>query len=340
MARKNKRTRNRRPKVSTRSKQLGPYAKMLVDPCSAVLRQGFHGTSEGILSALKTTTNPGSTFSSGYLLWDPTYAPDVPNGHVNCILWTNNSSGTNPTNTTADPFGTGATSSTVRGQSLIVGASNFATSSTVSDQRALSACVRLTYFGRMDASSGQVAYLDNVPAETLLDDGTGSPSSVDQLFNLSTKVQRLGVDPHEIRYRPPENASIFKTERDGILSLGTPTSSVTNLSSESLRFGPRLIGFAWRNVVATNELSFEFYQNIEWRPNTSTGFVSRVPRQIKSNGFMEDVLHTLDRTVPDWQTRATQVAGSALSAIAQYAWTGASAAIEASPAATPLLLGL
>jgi hypothetical protein len=300
-----------------KGRPMNKLAKMIRDPCNAELMPGFHSTDEGILSRLKTRTGFGNTNTAGFCLWCPSYASDNgPGNRSNVFVYTTPDPSVAPLNTVAQPFGGGAGSGDPNGISLPVGASAFATSSTVADQRSIGACMRIEYIGRMDAASGQIALLTNLPAEALLDNGSGTVSSVDALFNRAAKVTRFGADNFEVVYRPDTSSNLFKTERDGVITVGTPAASSSVITSESLRFGPRLIGFAWRKIPTAQDIILEFYQNIEWRPNTTSGFVSTLPKQIHSPGYMENVLKYLDDNYPGWQTTLVGTAANVVSKMA------------------------
>jgi hypothetical protein len=174
----------------------------------------------------------------------------------------------------------------------------------------------------MDASSGQLAVIDNLPAEALMDSGSGAVTTVNQLFNQAATVVRLGIDPHEVKYRPTDTSNLFKTEREAPLFAGVPAASATTVSTEALRFGSRFIGFAWKNVGSTSDLMFEWYQNIEWRPNNTSGFVAQVPRQLSTPGYFETVLKYLDDNHPGWQIAAKQVGMSTAQYLVKAAMTG------------------
>jgi hypothetical protein len=301
-----------------------PYAQMLNNPCDATLEAGFYGTTEGILNSLKTVLFPSSSFTNGYIIWDATYTGDVGSNHANCVIYTNADSSIKPLNTVADPFGGGATDVSPRGQALDVGASDWGRSSIVSDTRCIGACLRMTYFGPMNVVAGQIAIIENLSADSLL--SNGSPASIDDLFAVSSIVKRLGVDPYEVKFRPNNNSPTFKTDRDSPITTGTGLGVVSGLSSEALRFSPRFVGFAWRNITSASDLNFEFYQNVEWRPNTTSGFVATVPKQIKSNDSFQSLLKYLDDNFPGWQHTVSKMAAGQVSGvaarIARMAFTG------------------
>jgi hypothetical protein len=310
------------------SNGMKPYAQMLADPCSSVLVPGLHTTDEGILGRLKTSFSTSYNLTNGYVLWAPHYVGEAngPDARVNLIFFTTSTPNIGPLNTTVDPYGSGPNGNSPEAIALSVGASAFVMSTTVSDFRLLSACMRVMYTGSMQSSAGVIALLENVPADTLLLGDAGNPASVTQLFSMSSKTKRIGVDVNEVIYRPNSSISgTFKSDRDSVFHVGN--SAVTALTSESLRFSPTMFGFAWQGLDSS-QLLFEFIQNIEWRPESSSGYVQTIPRQLSQPGLVPKVLKYLDDNFPGWTT--------SLKHATSY---GARAAISAFTGQAPLRLG-
>jgi hypothetical protein len=323
--RKNGKSGKRRKKANKPNGNAGfnMYANMLRDPCGCDLINGLHSTDEGILAKLKTAeTSGGVTDEFGYILWCPHYCGAVGDKKIQCVGFATTSAANGPLNTVAEPaFSVGWWSP--RGLTLTAGANSFVNSSTVSDFRLVSACIKATYTGTMSNSKGQIAYIENLPADTLLLGNGGAPATIDQLFNLSSHTTRCGVDDHEIRYRPnPTVTSTFKSDRDGVYTLGTAGASATVLTSEALRFSPTFFGFAWRGVISS-DLFLECFQNIEWRPEAGSGYVNSVPRQLKPAGYLEQILKYLDDTAPGWTVASMNMAGYAAKQVSKMALTGA-----------------
>jgi len=295
---------------------IGLYASMLADPCNATLVPGFNGTDEGILSRLKTTLSSSSTNTNGYVLWCPVYVGG--NTKLACVFHATTTPSTTTVNTVAAPLGTGGTS----GLALDVGATSFVTSSTVSDFRLVSACIRATYTGALQDSAGLLACIENLPVDTFLlgQASLDAAASVDDLFALSAKVKRFGPDSHEIRYRNT-GAESFKLDSFGAMVIGAPGVARSTLSAESQRFAPTMFGFAWKGVPAS-QISFDFIQNIEWRPETRAGFVSVVPRQLNPPGYAHRVMAWLDKHHPGWTTAARKTASSAVLRLATSVFSG------------------
>jgi hypothetical protein len=326
-SRKNKATKPKQqpPRTSKRGNPaqsaMQGYAHMLSDPCDSQLIPGLYSTSEGMLNKLKSTESfPSASLTSGYVLWDPSFTSRHDTAapvNFNAVFWQNSSSATNPLNTTASPFGLSSNNS---GAQLRVGAGPFCQSTTVSDARCVGACLRLLYTGRMDASSGIVGYISNLPAGAVLGSNGVTPASVDELLAMSDKVDRLGTGPIEIRFTPAQYSSVFRSNSEGVFDFAP--GKVTTLTNESEVAGSKLMGFAFKNVPDVADLLFEFYQNIEWRPNLDAGFVMSVPRSVSQPGNFERVLRYLDKNAPNWRVAAKHLAIRAANRLARIAMTG------------------
>lgn len=300
----------RRRLPAARRSNLDRYAAMLADPCKAELISGLNSTDEGLLARLKTTYSFDPTTDNGFALWDPTYVGGTSVG--NCFIHSTPTSATTLTNSVASPYISG---------NVQTGATGFVQSSTVSDFRVVSACIRVTYTGTLLESKGLVAKVSAMPVDTFFDGQANldEVASVDDIIALSGGVERMGTVTHEVRFHPQSSTTgLFKRAESGAYTLGTPGSSRTTPSNDANRFGASFIGFAWKGVPSA-QLSFEFIQNIEWRPETKAGFVSVLPRQIKPQGYIHTVTKYLDDKYPGWSTAAQNYAGNALmNAARQY----------------------
>lgn len=323
------RRRNRRRNRKINSSK---YADMISDPCGCELLPGLNGTDEGLLSRLKTTF--AATVDNGYVLWCPAYAPEEKSDHMNAVIFTSADSVTAPLNTVAAPFGSGVSTASPEGRAMSVGAADFMVTSTPADMRVLSACIRMRYNGKMTDVQGEVAYLENIATTTLLD---GLPT-VDQLFNIATRTTRMGLETNEVVYRPHEElAGIFKNEVAAPMTVGTPAVSSTVISNEGLRFSPTLCGFAFRSL-GTVSITLEFIQNIEWRPEVNTGFVSSVPRTISSKSHINTAVAWLDKHAPGWSTTFGSLMRKGANKVASSVYAYGANMINSS-ASAPLAIG-
>jgi hypothetical protein len=313
---KQRRPRNRRRRSQTNEMV---YASMISNPCDAILTPGVFSTDEGILTQHKTVFSGGSATTSGFILWDPAHATRYSDdGHFNCIAFATTTPSTRPVNSPATPFGTGSAMGDVEGQALNAGASNFCAAGSASSWRCVGACVRMTYVGAMTDAAGRVGYLENVPADTVLKANGADPVSINELFGMCSKTSRLDLDTMEVTYRPYEGATNFKDREDS--AFYSNGSADTIVASDGRRFGSRMMGFVWDSVSDTDELFFEFIQNIEWKPQSEQGLVITVPKQISAPGNYQRVLQYLDNTMPGWSTTLGAAAKSITSRFVKAAW--------------------
>lgn len=314
---------------------------MLANPCDATLKAGMHGESEGYMATIKDTFSNNAGASAGYMLWAPRYHNrGWAGGEIverqNLWAWATNNSFAKPHN---DPV-TGP--ATVFGQ-----ASSFNNSlldqttaalpdpaapmlgqDLIADARLLSACMKVTYNGRLDRSSGQLAFIENLPIATLIGepDHPNSPISVDELFRMSTSVQRFGVDTAEVVHRPDMAvASLFHDQTDSAVD-GT-VGSRSRLGESARITQPHLFGFAWRSLDLSGngaDITFEITKNIEWRPSALSNFVSTVPRSVGAgnNDNLTKAMAYLDRTNPGWTRRIIDSAGSMAGQVVRMAYQG------------------
>lgn len=280
------------------------------------------------------------------MLWVPIYHndggpvhPTLPVG-FNLFGFATNASEAPPTNGTDPSFrygqatsfqeseDTGASFRMADPASELIGKSN----ALVADARTISACMKLTYTGRLDRASGEVAFINNIPLREVLgpvDANSFQPLSVDELFRLAPNRQRLGIDTLECVYRPEaELSGLFHSSQDYALEY-PPAETKTDVTviGESARVRePRVFGFAWRGLDAgSSDLSFEFTKNIEWRPSATSGFVATVQRSSAGpggQGYIASALTYLDKHMPGWQERTVDSAKTLVSKVAQAAFAG------------------
>lgn len=295
---------------------------------------------------LKTTEACNLSTTSGYCLWVPTYHSDPytlsggegqENWGWNIITFASNDSADRPKNTGLPgeffpgvlgeafpaPGETGAPSDPA---ATLLGNGN----SIVRDARTLSACMRMTYYGRLDRTSGQVAVLTGIPAEAVLTEfgAAGTTMSVDDLFELSTHCERLGIDTREVAWRP--NSEIPNTFLDADdAAYRRPQADlqpVARMGQRAEDMQPTIIGFAWRGLSIANgetaNLVFDFIKNIEWRPNPNRGLVQPPPRAVHDRSYVKEAIKYLDDTTPGWQARILSSVQSVGSRIAIAAATG------------------
>jgi hypothetical protein len=183
----------------------------------------------------------------------------------------------------------------------------------------------------MDASAGQVAFIENLPLSVLTDENDNvvasiSPS-VDDLFATASRTTRLGVDPLEIVFRPPDDGMQFLDSTARAIAYKPALGSNSFLGAYPSQHDAHVFGFAWRGLVAgvaANQI-FEFTKAVEWRPRATLGY--RRPASVATPG-LPGISHVarakaqLDRMDPNWTTRLVEFGKSAVSEIAQAALSG------------------
>jgi len=308
---------------------------LISNPCHAELAPGLYGSNQGLLARLKTTSNStaGTNGINGFVLWSPdfvnrgtyvTQAGQPPSLSSNILCYVSEDSASRPINSLAAPFASGAT--WIAGQSgfsLPDPAYPLLSGDTARDARTLSACIKMTYYGRLNSSAGQVAFLDNSSISNLLGGGPlNTIPTVDEWFQSSNDVRRLGIDTLEHVWRPTVASEIFRDPSDDCVTL---MGNGATTEGESSRVNPTtLYGFAWRGLANTDtNLAFEFIKNIEWRPEVASGLTSL---GIHSSGqsHVATTLAVLDHHDPSWTHRLVQSVEGGVGAVVRAAYTGAS----------------
>lgn len=343
--------------------RMSPYARLLMDPCNAPLVPGMHGPNNGYLSRLKKFVtlgqaypNASSVATCGYVIWSPRYhsegsgaislGPGNPNSYSNAFVWLTTNSALVPENlatstSAANPqiYGSSKSASAtpqVSTYSIPDPANDFVVGGLCQDARLVSACMRVTYLGTMNASDGQFCFIKNLPMEQFLySTAAGSnPTallSVDRLFELADAASRLGLESHEVRYRDGgSDADRFIAGEDQGVGIGanaqaTPplTGYISGLNQAATVTNPNVIGFAFRGFTAgqLTKLSIELHKNIEWRPAANSGIGAPIVTQLGESKLAAAETF-LDRYAPSWETMSGAATQANLSRLVQAAKTG------------------
>lgn len=314
---------------------------MQVNPCHATLEPGFFGTSEGYLARVKTQFTPDNNTSSGYLIWVPEFSTGPTIGlplRGNVFYWQNDNTGLRPLNDAGaanDPYGSDPL---VAGNMVSAATINDPavqlTTGTARDVRCLSACMKMTYFGKMQDAAGQVAFISEIPLASIIgsdNEETGiasNPMTVTELFRMSNHVGRLGVDTLEHIHRPePKSAGFFHSEHDAALSVGFANNRTTTSPAVRLR-GHTVFGFAWRGLPGPDaNLAFEFIKNVEWRPLATLGVNNVQPQATPGARSTVGLNAACDKISRSWATRALESAASEVALISQAALSGAASGL-------------
>jgi hypothetical protein len=165
--------------------------------------------------------------------------------------------------------------------------------------RTMAACMEAIYLGTADNASGEIAFVEDFPAELLWggdDTKTVSGPNVDMLFSGSTRVKRLGTRRHENVWRPTADGT-FMSGSDGYAM--TPTTHPAP-SGRAASIKPIAMGFAWRGVAAPTNISFKFTKALEWKPQLGVYSGHKVGTTNTGPNIVNSVLSVLDARVPDW----------------------------------------
>jgi len=325
-----RRNRKGRPRQTSALKALSPYLSLVADPCNAELHPGLYGSTQGLLARLKASTNnsAGTSGANGFVLWAPDFSNSgTQSGGGNILCFCSDNSSDVPTNTATIPFASGNDwSAGGGGFSIMDPAHALLSGDTARDARTMSACMKMTYFGRLTNSAGQVAFIDNSSIANLLRGAGGDTvPSVDEWFRSSNDVRRIGLDTFENVWRPTTGSDIFRGGEDQCVNIGVIGGYNTTEAEVSRVVPPTLFGFAWRGVYSTDtNLAFEFIKNIEWRPEVASG-LSTLGIHSSGPSHASTTLAILDHHNPSWTHRIVQSVEGGASAIVRAAWTGVSA---------------
>lgn len=341
--------------------------RLLADPCGAKLVPGLFGTSEGMLARLKSVLSCDYG-SAGYLLWCPRYhngawaqvdqySPPFTAGtpfSANLFGWGTDNPDAHPAGPPPGPWqGFGI------GNSFADGLSHNSSASfpdpawkllsdenaIVLDARTLSACIRLAYFGPMFSSAGQVGFIQDIPlsiikGNTNPEEAKEPSASVNDLFKLATRTQRLGTETLEVVMRHSPGSELFQSSSDPAITTHLASKHPTpeyigtlvdgpapKLGDNADNFSATVFGFVWKNVNAPAALSFELVKNIEWRPSLDSGFQAVKPESVASVSFVQQAQDILDKTAPNWRAHTADAASSAAASLSRMAFTGVTAAM-------------
>jgi len=300
---------------------LANVVRMIADPCSATPAQGSYGTEDGMIGKYKAIVSGSSVTTSGMILWCPTGNTNVGASPsiTSSFVFVNSNPGATPFNTSVEAWGMNPNPESNNGASLPMGANVFINGTTLSDYRTLSACMRMIYTGTVSSAAGRVAYLEGIPATTVLTGAGGLPLSVNNAFSFASKTHRLSLESMEVTWRPNEETSkYFRSDKEAVFARAAGAATV--ISPASARFGDTFFGFAW-DGIPYNQLQFETYQAIEWRPDANAGYTMPVPRA-PGKPIVNRAVEWLDRNADGWSTNVMQMGSSAVGKAASAALAG------------------
>lgn len=331
-AAKPKRQRNRKRKNGASN----GLAMMIKEPCTAPLVHGLYGDIGGFPTKYKRTRSFPS-LGAGYAVWFPQMGQASTNPGLNangssCFLWGDANPAANPTNTIANPYGNAA--SVTSAQTIPVAGDQFTQSSVCATQRTLTACMKLRYTGRMDATEGEVAVLSGLTVSQLLGISAGGgadvPIDVDEIFQLAQRVERLSLDGHEARWRPTQSSHTFiqspvqnsNVATGSAFKIGTTGVNTTSPTPEAHNLSPEALVIAWRGTQVGANLVLEHYLGLEWIPNPTEGLTQPEKVDIGPSDTFSSVLRGLDRASHAWDTAPPSVKHGAATMAAGMAQAG------------------
>lgn len=337
-------------------------ARLIADPCGATLVPGLFGATEGMIARLKSVLS--CDFGTcGYVLWCPRYhnagwqvidqhPPPFTAGHkfrANLFGWAIDNPDARPVQGGGVWQGFGIGNNFTDGLNYQVSTSFpdpawkliSDENAIVLDARTLSACIRMAYFGAMFSSAGQVGFIQDIPLSVVMGNGDGDLeskepcASVNDLFKLATRTQRLGTDTLEVVMRHSPGSELFQSSEDPAITTNVEArhpdpqylsdglhGSQPRLGDNADNFAATVFGFVWKNVTAPAALSFELVKNVEWRPSLDSGFQAVKPESVRATSYVQEAQSYLDKAVPDWRAHTADVANSAASALSKMAFTG------------------
>jgi len=181
---------------------------------------------------------------------------------------------------------------------------SFINGTTCADARLISACVNFIYTGTVSNCSGEIAYIPNCSAASLLVGGaSGSPMAVDDVFAAAPYINRIQLDGMEFIHHPGSVKPAFQSTAGGALYYQGAAVGATQISSTADGAGqPGWSVIAWRGGGANYRL--EYTKTIEWRPEANIGIVQQTPTTINPEYTYTEAVRALDSTQPGWWHRA------------------------------------
>lgn len=330
-----------------RQRRADPHLAMVMNPCTSTLVPGLYGSSEGLLSRLKSefalpVIPAQSTQTCGYFLWCPDFHLPGPlgpsNGYrsINVVAWYSGDPNQSPANDGiagyAGLFGMDnpASNPMTTATGIMDPTYTLVKENLVADARVLNACLKITYTGKMTDAAGEVGFIQNLPASAILGSQTGvdnmsTPSTVNEVMRYTNIRQRLGTDTLELVYELNElSSNHFRDTDDNLFQQDDPVATPakgTRLSDPADALSPRLFGFVWRNTLPGAGLSFEMTKSVEWRPAVGSGF-TQVPIHTTGHSKVNDIKTTLSKLGDRALIRVANGAQSLSSKIAKAAFTG------------------
>lgn len=318
MARKQKQPKAKRPKTVPRRarRSMMPrfgeldkrYIQLLRDPCNAPLAYGpATGSSDsGYLTRLyyRYVLHNTAASNSGVFAWYPGFHCTGAAG-INTTIFESSTPATPPLNSSGVPFGSGAPTTSAAWNDP---AGTFLQTAVVAGARTVAACARVYYTGSISNCAGTIGVIPNAAPEVLLHGNGGGPIGVNDAITMSPRVQRVGLEPREVRWTPsfrdravrgPPRSSFGEVASMSPFLPGVVSSSATSVTAEGNGSTGIIIAWSGLPTNTTGDLIVECYKVIEWMPD-AFGAVQPgpVPRPLST---LETIVSWMDDTMPHWR---------------------------------------
>jgi len=273
-----------------------------------------------------------STGTCGYILWiddyhqagdrlDAKHAPADQYGG-NLFLWSSDDPDVQPYNTRVvgenkNSYGEVRSDSFTQAgqygsaQTAADPAHNWVSTNNVQDARTISSCIRMKYTGQERLASGEVAFIENLPIDSILRGAVDEEAvSVNMLFNSARRVQRLGNHTVEIKGRPSAASDTFRNNHATPFIIRAVENQNTGKSPAGRIQAPNVYGLAWRGVSVNADqptclFTFELTKNIEWRPEPNANAANVVPKARSGTPKFQAATSWLDTNIPGWTSTLT-----------------------------------
>lgn len=300
------------------------YAQLLMDPCAAELAHSPSlGSSEsGYLIRLyrRYVLHSVGATNNGMFVWYPGYHLNNSIGGFNTFTFEDSSITTVPTNTAAQPLGSGLGSS---GSAQVDCSNAWVSGSNVAEARTIAACAKVYFTGSIVNNAGSLAIIPNLSIHNLVQGGSlGGVPTIGDIISLSPKIGRVPLEDKEIRWCPSHPDLVYRsTQRPAdILFTGAVAASATTLGSAAM--GSEGIALAWSglNTTSTNDLIIECYKVVEWKPD-AVG-ITGITNTVKPTSSLDTILSWIDSVYPGWKTDSVNVVNDYVSSMAKMVLGG------------------
>jgi len=314
-------------------------AKILADPCNAVIPDGVYGHNNQLMSKFHRTYAEDTTgYTSGVILWCADFTPRISatvpvetSGH-NLLSFLAISSSTplptlensQPGITLAGDFLDGNSTTPAEAVTYGVGldpATTFASSDTCATTQHISSCIKMHTVGKLLDIQGEVCHINGLTTDELME----GKLSIDDLFNYTNEAQRLTQAEVDIISTPEDSIPPFYPDTVGPIAVVSDIAdnAVLRTGHEAAVSGAKWFGLAWRGLdkLSTHTLRFQLTKNIYWAPDPKSGY-QQTSRPVVGPNLVVQAQQMLQKVDPDWLMSqgmaALRLGGAAYGAYARY----------------------